>query len=208
MISHQHKCIFIHIPKCGGTSIENLIWPEPRSEADLWMGFKDKYHNAYQTGGLQHLFAIHVRDIVGKETFDDYFKFTIVRNPWEKAVSQYFYMRQRPDLRAFIGMNENDSFKKYLELIQTKQHVQWEPQYKFIYDENGELMVDYVGRLETIDEDVQYIFNRLGVQGKIAHANATRHQHYSAYYDEETKKIVDDLYGDDVRLLGYSFESN
>jgi|SRR5687767_929551 len=208
MISHKYKCIFIHIPKCGGTSIENLIWPEPRSEGDLWMGFKDKYHNAYQTGGLQHLFARHVREIFGKEIFDDYFKFTIVRNPWEKAISQYFYMRQRPDLREFIGMHENDSFKKYLELIQTKRHVQWEPQYKFIYDEKEKLMVDYVGRLETINEDVVYILNKIGVHGKMEHANATKHKHYSEYYDIESKMMVEDLYEEDIGLLGYTFKSN
>jgi hypothetical protein len=53
MVSYERKAIFIHIPKGGGTSIEQLIWPieQGRSEADLWMGFKDKYHNKYQTVG-------------------------------------------------------------------------------------------------------------------------------------------------------------
>ncbi len=146
MISHLHKCIFVHIPKCGGTSIENVIWPEPRKTEELWMGFTGPYHNKYQTGGLQHLFATHIREEFGERIFDEYFKFTIVRNPWEKAVSQYFYMRQRPDLRKFLGMEENASFSTYLQLTGKTIHVQWEPQYKFITDDKGKILVDYIGR--------------------------------------------------------------
>ena len=131
MISHRHKCIFVHIPKCGGTSLENVIWPEPRSPSDLWMGFISKFHNKYQTGGLQHLLAIQIREEVGSDIFNQYFKFTIVRNPWDKAVSQFFYMRQRPDLREYLEMKENDPFKTYLQLTGKKLHVQWEKQYKF-----------------------------------------------------------------------------
>lgn len=207
MISHIHKCIFIHIPKCGGTSIENVIWPEPRKEEDLWMGFISKYYNKYQTGGLQHLFASHVLQEAGEEVFAKYFKFTIVRNPWEKAISQYFYMGRRPDLRDFIGMQENVSFKYYLDLIRKKTHVQWEPQYQFITDSNGELIVDYVGRLESINKDMDVIFNRIGIKATIEHTNATKHQHYSHYYDDESREMVSELYSSDIRMLGYAFES-
>src|SRR5690348_14228159 len=132
MISHHHKCIFIHIPRSGGTSIENLIWPAQRTSAELWMGFIDRYHNRYQTGGLQHLFAQHIEREIGPDTFHSYFKFAFVRNPFDRAVSQFHYMARRPDLREFIGMEPSDSFDKYLHLIQQKKHVQWEQQHKFL----------------------------------------------------------------------------
>ena len=111
MISYKHNCIFVHIPKTGGTSIENIIWPfnkKPRAESNLWKGTGDTNHNKYQTWGLQHLLASQIQKEVGDEIFEIFFKFTIVRNPWDKVVSQYIYMKKRKDLREFIGMKEDD----------------------------------------------------------------------------------------------------
>jgi hypothetical protein len=206
MISHKYQCIFVHIPKCGGTSLEHIIWPEPRRESDLWMGFVDKYHNKYQTGGLQHLFARQIIREVGEQIFHKYFKFSFVRNPWDKAVSQFSYMKQREDLRDYIGLSENDSFKTYLGKIRTKPHVQWEKQYKFIMDDRGELLIDFLGRFEHIKRDVEYIFDRLNIQAELPHVNATTHAHYSTYYDTESIEMVAEFYADDIELFKYSFE--
>ncbi len=206
MISHRYKCIFVHIPKCGGTSIEDAIWPEPRSVEDLWMGFRRKYHNKYQTGGLQHLYAIHIREEVGEDIFNSYFKFTITRNPWDKAISQYFYMQKRPDLREFVGMKEDDPFDRYLDLIKNKNHVQWAPQTNFLFDENGDEMIDFYGRLENMNGDTQLIFNRIGIDAKITHVNVTKHKHYSTYYTEELEERIADMYHDDIHFLNYAFE--
>ncbi len=205
MISHTYKCIFVHIPKCGGSSLENIIWPEQRDTSNLWMGFISKYQNKYQTGGLQHLLATQIRQEVGEGIFNQYFKFTIIRNPWDKMVSQYSYMKHRPDLREFIGMNENDSFKTYLKLIKKKVHVQWEPQYKFVLNDNGDVIVDYIGRLENFDYHASQILAQLKIKAEIPHVNASSHRHYSAYYDEEAMDTVVDLYGEDIRIFGYSF---
>ena len=206
MISHLYKCIFVHIPKCGGTSIENVIWPEPRNTSDLWMGFVSKFRNKYQTGGLQHLLATQIREEVGEKVYSDYYKFTIVRNPWDKAVSQFFYMRQRPDLREYIGMKEDDTFMRYLELTNSKLHVQWEKQHKFFQDENGKIIVNFIGRLENFKADSAHILDRLGIQAEIPHVNATRHKHYSEYYNTETREMVAEMYKDDIRILWYKFE--
>lgn len=204
MISHERRCIFIHIPRTGGSSIENVIWPGERTEADLWMGFVSKYRNKYQTGGLQHLLATQVRREIGSEIFDSYFKFTFVRNPWDKAVSQYMLTRRRKDLREFIGMNEGDSFKRYLELIARREHVQWAPQHRFVFDEDGRQLVDFVGRFECLEEDAANVFSRLGLSAGLPHAHATERLPVSEYYDREAVEMVLRRYARDIDVFGYS----
>ena len=209
MISHDHKCIFVHIPKTGGASIESLLWPGERRQSDLWMGLISKYRNKYQTGGLQHLFATQIRDHVGRNVFDRYFKFSLVRNPWDKAVSQFSYMSERPDLMEYVGMKEGCSFKKYLELIQKKVHVQWDEQYKFVYDDNLELLVDYFGRFENIENEAKEIFSRLNLQfDHLPHSNRSGRQNFLSYWDNESLKIVASIYKNDIEIFGYSFPSN
>jgi hypothetical protein len=212
MISYDKRCIFIHIPKCGGTSIENVIWPRPEdlTEANLWWGFVSKYHNKYQTGGLQHLLARQVRSEVGWEIFNSFYKFTIVRNPWDRIVSQFAYMQTRPDLMDFIGMQPDTEFKAYLGLIQKKQHVQWMPQTDFILDQDGTLLVDKIGRLESIEKDSDEVFDILGVcreQTKNFHANRSERKSIDHYYDQESVEMVGEIYSSDINYLNYSFDS-
>jgi hypothetical protein len=206
MISDTLNCIFVHIPKTGGTSIEDVLWPGRRAEADLWMGLVDPLHNKYQTGGLQHLLARQIRQEVGEEKFNSCFRFTFVRNPWDRAVSQYSYMRERDDLRAFIGMREDDSFSRYLALIQERQHVQWMPQADFLSDVGGNLLVEFVGRFERLAEDAQEVFARLGLKcASLPHRLRSRRGHYLEYYDQHTRKLISQLYGSDIDVFKYTF---
>ncbi len=188
------------------TSIENLIWPGQRSPEDLWMGFVDDYHNKYQTGGLQHLLSRQIREEIGEELHDSYYKFTMVRNPWDKAVSQYCYMSEHPGLRAFIGMKRDDCFKKYLRLIRKRTHVQWELQVNFLKDINGDSLVDYVGRFENYNQSVLNVLEKLGIdEKKIPHINRSNRKPYSSYYDSESIELVNELYASDIEEFGYCY---
>ena len=212
MISYDKCCIFIHIPKCGGTLIENIIWPhsEDRIEANLWMGFISEYHNKYQTGGLQHLLARQVREEVGLTIFQSFYKFAIVRNPWDRIASQFAYMQNRPDLMSFIGMQPETEFKTYLGLIQKKQHVQWMPQTDFLLDHDGTLLVDRIGHLESFERDSGEILDIVGVRrepNKVVHANRSNRKSIDHYYsDQESIDMVGELYSKDIKFLDYSFD--
>ncbi|WP_394128935.1 sulfotransferase family 2 domain-containing protein [Shewanella maritima] len=205
MISFEHKCIFVHIPKVAGTSIERVIWPGERRTENLWMGFVDKFHNKYQTGGLQHLLAKQIKLEVGNDIFEQFYKFSIVRNPWDKAVSQYTYMKKRPDLREFCGMSDDSCFKSYLDLISQKQHVQWTKQTDFLLDDDGELLVNFIGRFEDLNDDVDRVFGHLGIEANLPHLNKGSREGYQRFYDSESKEIVESLYSDDIAYLNYSF---
>jgi hypothetical protein len=206
LISDRHRCIFVHIPKCAGSSIEAVIWPGRRTEADLWMGFVDEHHNRHQTGGLQHLLASQIALEVGRARFDDYFKFSFVRNPFDRLVSQYTYMAKRPDLRAFVDLPEDASFSEYLDRIARREHVQWLPQHRFVLDDEGKPLVDFIGRFETFDDDAREVLRRIGIRSKtIPHRNRTERRPYREYYSEADRAHVEDVYAVDLERFGYEF---
>lgn len=209
MISHRHKCIFIHIPKTGGSSINPLLWPGKRTEADLWMGFVDRFRNKYQTGGLQHLLARYVREEVGSEVFASYFKFAFVRNPFDRLVSQYAYLSQRADLREYLQVPEGTPFRDYVRIVEDSDHVQVKPQIEFTHDVDGTQLVDFIGRFERYEEGFNHVMTVLGLPDlQLPHNNqSVRERDYRQYYDDETAEIVAVRYAADLAAFGYSFDS-
>ena len=205
MILHSLRCIFIHIPKCGGSSIEDVLWPGPRTTEELWGGLVDAYHNPYQTGALQHLTAALVREVVGEAIFSRYYRFAVVRNPWDRTVSQFAYLRRRRDLRAFLGIGDHAEFKTYLHAIRARPHVQWEPQFRFLYDADDRLLVDDVLRFEELDAAMARVFERLGVSGPLPHRNSSERQSLDAYYDAEARELAGEWYAQDAQRFGYTF---
>lgn len=206
-IFHDSKSIFVHITKCGGTTVEQLFFPTEQKKPDnLWAGIGRAGFNKYgESGGLQHLSAQTIKQAVAKKTFEEYFKFTFVRDPWSRAVSQYFYTKGREDLQKWIGLKKNFSFADYLRgILDSPNHVQFQPQHEFIYND-GKLLVDFVGRLENIKEDINHICRVLEIPlpSSIPQANG-RPRDYKIRYGPEEKKLVLKKYEKDFELLDYS----
>jgi hypothetical protein len=170
------------------------------------MGFTKPGYNKYQTGGLQHLLASQIRAEVGRDTFDHFFKFSVVRNPWDKVVSQFSYMRRRPDLRELIGMSEGGSLKEYLRLIQGVEHVQWCEQWRFVTGEPGQIIVDFIGRFENFEADARLALAKVNIAcDELPHRNRSLRSHYTSYYDAESRETVRKLYQRDIDLFEYTF---
>jgi hypothetical protein len=171
------------------------------------MGFVEPMRNRYQTGGLQHLLARQIRSEVGVPMFASYFKFSIVRNPWDKVISQWHFMQRRPDLRAYIGLDDGAPLAEYLERTSKIEHVQWIPQVSFVQDANGNELVDFIGRFETLEADAQHIFARIGVSCPLLpRRNASeRISEYRCYFNVDTCSAVARIYAADIERFGYSF---
>ena len=116
-------------------------------------------------------------------------------------------MAQRPDLRDFVGMSEDTGFARYLDLIAERDHVQWTPQYEFLFDETGTLLVDFLGRFESLHDDAATIFQRCGLgPADLPHINASnRSKPYRDFYTDQTRRRVGRLYARDIDQFGYRF---
>ena len=84
--------------------------------------------------------------------------------------------------------------------------MQWEPQVSFIKDDNGELLVDFLGRFENYNEDAQKILADLNIADqKIPHNKKSIRTHYKEYYDKESIQMVDEMYAEDIAEFGYTY---
>jgi len=186
VISHKHKCIFVHIPKSAGTSIEKFFIGR-----DWW--FIDKE--------TKHLHAKTAKKIY-KENWNEYFTFSFVRNPWDLMVSWYKFRK-----------NHNLSFDKFLtEYKINPRRRYWLPktlyQTDFLVDDDGKLLIDFVGKFENLQEDFNIICDKIKIsQQKLPHKNKTKRKHYTEYYDDETREIVAKKYAKDIEYFGYKFEA-
>ena len=168
------------------------------------MGFVDDFHNKYSTGGLQHLTGELIRKVVGEKKFQSCTKFSVVRNPYTKSKSQFEYMKTRPDLRKFVGMEIETPFESYLKLITKIDHVQWMKQSSFLCSSKGELLVDQILRFENFPNEVSEFFRSHNIAFKeIPHLNRSTYREGEELLTPTAISAINEIYEEDFELFGY-----
>jgi len=187
----KHKCIFVHIPKTGGISVARALFD--------------------QRGG--HMTARYYKQLFGVFTFNKYFSFAFVRNPYSRLFSAYnFLMEGGYDERDKKWAAENiihyetfhEFVKKWLdrENIYKKNH--FVPQSHYVCNQNFEIQVDFIGRFEKLNVDFQEICNKLNIDSKLPHYNSSStKKNWRTFYDKQTLKMVEDIYQKDFEAFGY-----
>ena len=196
MICHKHKFIFVHIPKVAGTSIERWLF----KHYDL----NEKDHLFFDKNLLhfnQHLTLSEIqKHRFQEQPFFDYFKFTFVRNPWERMVSAAKYRRM--GLTQFL----NFDFTSWIQSRNLDPDRHRLPQYDFLFDDAGNKLIDFIGRFENLQKDFNIICDKIGIpQQQLPHINRSKHKHYTEYYDDKTREIVAQKYARDIEHFGYEF---
>jgi hypothetical protein len=189
---NRYHCIFIHIPKTGGSSVAHSLF-----------GTNSRHVPYYE---YQH---------VSPAKFRRFFKFAFVRNPWDRIVSTYLFLQRG-------GMNDQDrvwgdaNLRFYADFASfvrgwvnednVRSWVHFVPQADFILDDADRLMVDFLGRFERLGDDFRQVADRLGCDAQLPKINATGREHFTSYYDEESYAIVRRVYARDIAAFGYEFE--
>lgn len=151
-----------------------------------------------------------MKDIVGSEVFKSYFKFSFVRNPFSKCLSEFFW--EKKHLKESLNFNEWVKLK-LSNLIKTSANNKIKmrqkhnlEQYKFLYNKQDKLDVDFIGKFEKLQQDFNTICDKIGIpKQQLPHKNKSKHRHYTEYYDDETQQIVAEKYAKDIELFGYKF---
>jgi hypothetical protein len=161
MISHKHQCIFVHIPKAAGTSIERAFMNDLGLDMDnrhsLFLGKNTNL--SFGPRVVSHLLAKEYveQHYISQELFDSYFKFAIIRHPVERLFSSYKY-RKYDDYLSF------DSYIKIvlIKLVNSKtESFFYKPQYDYLYSSDGILLVDYIGKFEDLKKEFGIIKHKV-----------------------------------------------
>lgn len=181
MISHAHRCIFIHQRKCAGSSIKQAF------------GFKyhDEDRNYATDGVLSPEFAERPRD---------YLVFAVARNPWDRFISGWRYCRSTQN-RSLIDVLENPPLEGH-----DYRHLT-RPQHAVLFDDAGQAVFDVLLRYESLQPDFDALCDRLKMpRVRLPVVNKKAHAHYSQYFDDESRALFEQAYADDIKRFGYSFE--
>ena len=188
-------CIYIHIPKAAGTSINSAIYGRTLGH--------------YRAGEISSRFP---------KLYQKCFTFSFVRNPWSRVLSAYQFAKIGKT--QTMGMSnpekyqvpEFDTFERFLfDWLSTKnlekEDFVFQPQYRYVLDENMKVMVDFIGKVETLEHDIKVVEEKLSKEILLKHINRTSENldFRKAYINPEMVDLVSRLYAEDIKLFDYEF---
>ncbi len=153
---------------------------------------------------VDHIKASEVIESIGTETFNHYFSFAFVRNPWAWALSRYTYAVKNPRHRRHELMRGFESFDTYLRW-HCNDDERFYLQKSYVCNSNGEQLVSFVGKQEQLDNDFAHVCHTIGIDATLPVFNVSNQHSYRDYYGDDSKKLVADRYAQDIEYFNYTF---
>ena len=201
MISFQKRFLFVHIPKTAGNSIQSVLrdYSEDqivalRSEQDGIERFGLRNPN-YKI--KKHSTLAEYRAALGDYRFRNLYKFTCVRNPWDRMVSYYFRPTQQ------VGELDRKEFRKViLKALSVADYLRLDKG-----DGDPFANVDYIIRFESLAADFRVVCTTLGIAAPpLPQYNRSNREHYSKYYNDELRELVRERFAPEIERFGYTFD--
>ena len=218
MISHQHKAIFVHIPKSAGTSLGTKLnlysddgqWgmQDHRSIRHLTPLHKLKL-SQYLSGVNYEVIYYHLRDrfVLKREyptpiQLETYYKFTFVRNSWARVFSWYCNVMGDEKHMNRYRISSDASFSWFVEnRLSTLKN-----QLYYITDTNGEIGVDFIGRYENLSDDFLYVCKKINIADpELPRKNSEGAPLYISHYNDHLIDLVAQRYHEDIEYFDFKF---
>lgn len=194
MISYNKKFIFIHINKTAGTAVEQSLLEygdkrvEPKNDLNFGLTYKQSQHFNYK----------EYKEYLGSE-YDNFFKFTVVRNPFDRVVSYYLKNSINQNNLSFsdwvIDRYKNKNFQDYKRMYSDYTH--------WIDKDN----TDFILRFENLSSDFNILKQKLNIDCELKYHNVNKNRlHYKEYYNEDTKEIITNHFKKELNTFNYKFK--
>jgi len=187
----EKKFIYIHIPKTGGSSLQH-IFNNYKNNVNTFIGNKIKGHiTFYQT----------VENLINHNlTPSSYIYLTLIRNPWDRMISLYFYIKQYPVINHGMGELQNKILKKTMSFydfidfnVNMKKTTFGVPptllssQSNYIKNYNNDIKLNYILKLEDGNNGIKNMLNKenISINISLPHINKSLHKDYISYYNNE-----------------------
>lgn len=217
LLSIRHQFLFVHIAKTGGTSVRAALAHRRWSDPWYWPMFLCS-RLSHLTGHRiatklpRHAKAIAAKELLPRAIYEGLFKFAFVRNPWDLQVSSFHHIRrERPQ---YLG-----GHREFGDFLRWKLDPQRPPQYHldtsielqtdYLIDLHGQLIVDFIGRYESLERDFVEACGHIGIKPpSLPHRRKAedRGADYRRYYDDKSTELVARHFAPDIQRLGYQFD--
>lgn len=208
LISDEKRFIFVHNRKVAGTSVRDRLAPHalpPPSGRLTKLLSRAGLRRDYR----RRLFRQHapLRDAqasMSASRFARYLKFAFVRNPWDRLVSEFEFIRGFPGHRRHRRVASMEGIAEFVD-FQAKRHDAF--QLELLLDREGRLAMDFIGRFENLEADFREVCRRLDLDIEpLPRLNASRRRDYRRYYDDATAERVADVWRREIEAFDYRFE--
>lgn len=155
----------------------------------------------------KHSTLADIAGLVSEAELAAFFTFTLVRNPWDRAVSYYRWLRVQGFAHPAVGLAKSHDFKGFLAHPQTQAAFRMWPYGAYMRDARGAERASAFVRLERFEEDAAPLFAHLGFRTALPRVNESdRGRDWRPHYDDDSAALLADLCAEDIARFGYAFD--